>query len=128
MLIDLDSRTFVIPKYAGASVDVRPLSVEAFQACVRALEKNKQAGAVALMADADTLRVAKEVLGVHALNLKGITVRVGGVTRDATVQDLTAHAPLFTAALSILTHLVTISAITEADAGNSDGPLPNSPN
>ena len=127
MLIDVDSRSFAIPGYAGATVDVRPLTVDAWQKSVRIIHKNKDAGPITLMVDNETLWLAREVLPEHVSNLRGITVRAAGETRDASLKDLTTYAPLFNAALAILAHLVAISTVTEADAGNSDGPHQSTP-
>lgn len=128
LTIDLDYRTYQLSDADGVKVDVRPLTVEANQACIRvvmrnlaasaATEKDKNAGTMALVMDAESLAVAKEVLPLHARNLVGITVREKGETRPATVEDLTAHAPLFGIALTILAHLMSISVLAEQESGN----------
>lgn len=121
MLIDLDYRAIDVPGIAGATVHVRPLSVEAYQACLRVVSRTISAdgkGAMALTMDAESLAVAKAVLPQHVRNLANITVREKGEERAAIIDDLTAHAPLFAACLAILAHLISISTLQESDAGN----------
>ena len=126
MLIDLDYREFEVPGFASAKVDVRPLSVEAYQACLRVVTRtmgdenwtDNGKRAMSLVVDAETLAVAKQVLPLHARNLVGISVREKGETRQAAVEDLTDRAPLFGVGLTILAHLISISGLTEQESGN----------
>ena len=130
MLIDLDYREIEVPGLAGAKVQVRPLSVEAYQACLRVVSRTigqDGKGAITLTMDAEALSVAKAVLPTHVSNLTGIMVRDKGEVRAAIVDDLTAHAPLFGACLAIIAHLISISTIQESDTGNSSGPSGSSP-
>ena len=125
MLIDLDFRQFELPGLSGATVDVRPLQVAAYQDALRVLQPHQREGGAntyAMMADSAFLEAAKRIFPEHVRNLAGIDLRVNGETRAAKVDDLYSHGALFPVALGVMAHLLAISMLTETEAGNSKGP------
>lgn len=135
MLLDLDYRDFRPPGFPGVTVQVRPLETWAFQEAMQYIGKRQSAEAnqqdkrritLEFMSDGIVRELGKKILPKHARNLTGLEIKTEGGRRNATLDDVTDAAPLLGLLIAMLTHLITISMLTEAEAGNSEGPSDSS--
>jgi hypothetical protein len=131
MQIDLDWRQYNAPEWQGVTCQVRPLEAWAFQQCMRVLQKHKategdKSGNMDFFADDGTRDTAEKILRDHVRSLTGIDLKIDGKTRPAEVADLAKYGPLFPLALTVMAHLISISTLTETEAGNSSARRDNS--
>ena len=132
MLLDLDYREFSPPGFPGVTVQVRPLETWAFQKAMEYIgkqqpkqdadEREKRKINLEFMSDGIVRDLGATILPKHARDLSGLEVKIGGGKRNASVEDVVTYAPLLGLLIALLTHLITISMLTEAEAGNSGEP------
>ena len=133
MLLDLDYREFHPPGFPGVTVQVRPLETWAFQEAMQYIGKKQAASATAneqdkrainmeFMSDGIVRDLGAKILPKHARDLCGLEIKTGGGKRNGTIDDVVTYAPLLGLLIALLTHLITISMLTEAEVGNSDEP------
>ena len=125
MELNLEWRAWRSDTWPEVACELRPLKVWAFQEVLEAWEGQRQPsepeGEKPLPAPVKgppLMAVARRILPEHARNLQGITVRLDGQSRPATLEQLCEETALMPVAGEILSRLVTISEITEAEQKN----------
>ena len=125
MILDLSWQTFE-PEGFGLSIELKPLSFEAFQIAMRiastlaSTSLDAKADVMALISQETTLEAAKAIYPDHVKNLKGITIKESFSEREATVEHLTQFGAFSTLNVIIIGKLIEISALTEGDKKKSE--------
>lgn len=120
MIIDLDFTTFEIPD-TDATIDVKPLSVEAYQKILKIMASVSGDGMDATqlglqqLGSPEVATIAKDILPKFTANLKGIRIKQNGTETEATVEDLTKHGAFLQLCFTILIHLFTISGMKKEE-------------
>jgi len=115
MHINLDYEDYEVPGFEGVLIKLKALEVQDFQLVFTLIEKLQSADSngTALMADPETRKVCSEVLPKYCSELRGITLRESGADREATVEDLTKYGDFLTLCVTVLTKLISSSALEE---------------
>lgn len=125
MELNLEWRAWQSDTWPEVACELRPLKVWAFQEVLEAWEGQRQPSATegekplpAPIKGTPLMTVARRILPEHARNLQGVTVRLDGQSRPATLEQLCEETALMPVAGEILSRLVAISEITEAEQKN----------
>lgn len=125
MELNLEWRTWRSDTWPEVACELRPLKVWAFQEVLEAWEGQRQPSEPegenplpAPVKGTPLMAVARRILPEHARNLQGVTVRLDGQSRPATLEQLCEETALMPVAGEILSRLVAISEITEAEQKN----------
>ena len=120
MLFDLDFKELKLKSFKDAKVDVKVLSVEAYQSLIglvmgagnsTSLESLDQAAFLKIASKEEVLPIARNVFKNHVSNLSGIEIRKEGEVKNLTSDELLDHSIFFPAVLEIIIHLFTISSL-----------------
>lgn len=125
MELNLEWRGWSSESWPEVRCELRPLKVWAFQELLSAWEvEGKPLGeaetrpAATQIKGARLMAVARRILPDHVRALEGVTVRLDGQTAPASLEQLCEETALMALAGEILSRLVAISEITEAEQKN----------
>ena len=127
MLLDLDYQKFQIAN-TEASIEIKPLSVDAYQKLIRLLSSMGLSGmdedsavedGLKRLGDEKLLSLIQEIIPSHCTNLKGVELKESGAIREAKIEDLIQYGAciqFFFPVLMQLFSISTLSAEQEKDA------------
>lgn len=123
MVIDLDWRRIEIPGLAGATIQVRPLTWDAYQQVLGVFAPDGEApkGGVGpiieRLSNPEIAEILKVLLPEFCRDLQGVRIRHEGRETEATITDLLGHSLFLPACLTLALQLFTISTFSD-NAGN----------
>ncbi len=116
MLIDIEIVEKEIDLGDGAKVIVTPLTVEDYNLVIMSqIQKDFNPDKF--------LEILKRIIKNNVKLIKGINVKDGNVTRDATIEDFTKHAGFYSLTMKVFTGLLNVSVMSEDDEKNSQSPV-----
>ena len=124
MLLDLDYRPYNPPEMPGVSMQVRPLTLGAYQEVAKLLsglrggEEGKHPDLLRELGEPRLATAMAAILPTHVKEMRGVQVREEGATRSIEAADLAKYGPLHPLGTLILLHLFSISVLSEDDAKN----------
>ena len=123
MLLDLDFRPYAPADMPGVAMQVRPLSLGAYQEVAKLLSglNTKEGGHPDLLKELGEPRLATAMAAIlpsHVKGLVGVQVREDGAVRAIEAADIAKYGPLHPLGTLILLHLFSISVLSGDDVKN----------
>lgn len=120
MIFCLDYETFKIDD--ESSVDIRPLEVGDFQDLLQYVGKvnseksdDLETMGIKRMADKELSTLSQSIIPKYCQNLQGINIKESGTTRPAAIEDMLKYGMFTGTCLRILTALLNLSSLSEAE-------------